>query len=80
MGFDPCNRILKIQESIWDSNSHNGSLFGRVKVHSLTLFALLRTCDVTFRSPFWLATLQPFALVTSPRLGLRQVLFRFQQF
>jgi hypothetical protein len=25
MGLDPCNRILKIQKSIWDSNSHNGS-------------------------------------------------------
>jgi hypothetical protein len=70
MGFDPCNRSLKIQESIWNSNSHNGSSFGRVKVHSLAFFALLGACDVTPRSPSWLATLQPLALVTSPRLGL----------
>ncbi len=40
MGFDPCNRALKIQESIWDSNSHNGSSLGSARVHSLTLFAL----------------------------------------
>jgi hypothetical protein len=34
MGFDPWNRALKIWESIWDSNSHNGSSLGSVKVHS----------------------------------------------
>jgi hypothetical protein len=39
MGFDPSNRALKIWESIWESNSHNGSSLGSVKVHSLTLFA-----------------------------------------
>jgi hypothetical protein len=38
MCFDPCNRSLKIWESIWDSNSQNGSSFESVKVHSLTLF------------------------------------------
>ncbi len=40
MGFDPCNCILKIRESIWDSNSHNGSSLRSVRVHSFTLFAL----------------------------------------
>jgi hypothetical protein len=50
MGFDPCNRALKIQESIWDSNSYNWSSLKSVKVHSLTLFALSRTCDVTLGS------------------------------
>ncbi len=45
MGFDPCNLVLKIQESIWDSNSHNGSSLGSVKVHSLTLFALPGACQ-----------------------------------
>jgi hypothetical protein len=72
MGFDPCNHTLKNQESIWDSNSHNGSSHESVKVHSLTLFALLGACDVTPMPPFWLATLQALALVTSPRLGLQQ--------
>jgi hypothetical protein len=38
MGFDPYNRALKIQKSIWDSNSYNGSSLGSVKVHILTLF------------------------------------------
>ncbi len=47
MGFDPCNCALKSWEFIWDSNSHNGSSFGRVKVHSFTHFALLGACDVT---------------------------------
>jgi hypothetical protein len=47
MGFDPCDCVLKILESIWDSNSQNGSSLGSVKVHSLTLFALLGACDVT---------------------------------
>ncbi len=43
-----------------------------VKVHSLALFALPRTCDVTPKCPSWPATLQPLALVVSPRLRLRQ--------
>jgi hypothetical protein len=71
MGFGPCYCVLKIQESIWDYNSHNGSSFGRVRVHPLTLLALLWTCDVTLGSPSWLATLQPLALVASPKLGLQ---------
>ncbi len=41
MGFDPCNRALKIWESIWESNSKHWSSLGSVRVHSLTLFALL---------------------------------------
>jgi hypothetical protein len=41
MGFDPYNYALKIWESIWDSNSHNGSSLGSVRVHSLTLFGTL---------------------------------------
>jgi hypothetical protein len=70
MSFDPCNRALKIQKSFWDSNSQHGSSLGSVRVHSLTLFALLGACEVTPRSPSWPVTFQPFALVASPRLGL----------
>ncbi len=33
MGFDPCNRSLKI----WESNSQNGSSLGNMEVHSLSL-------------------------------------------
>jgi hypothetical protein len=73
MSFDPYNCTLKIRESIWDSNSQHWSSLGSVRVHSLTLFALPGACDVTPGSLFWPATLQPFALVTSPRLKLGQI-------
>jgi hypothetical protein len=39
MGFDARNCTLKIWESNRDFNSHNGSSFGSVRVHSLTFFA-----------------------------------------
>jgi hypothetical protein len=71
MSFDPYNHILNIRRSIWDSNSYNGSSLGSVRVHSLTLFALLEACDVTPGSFSWPATLQPLASVVSPKLGLR---------
>ncbi len=57
MDFDPYNSALKIQESIWDSNSHNGSSLGNVKVHSLTLLALTGACEVTPGPPSWPITL-----------------------
>jgi hypothetical protein len=75
MGFDPYNCTLKIWESIWESNSHNGSSLRSVKVHSLTLFTLFvvpGACDVITGPPSWPTTLQAFALVMNPRLGLRQ--------
>jgi hypothetical protein len=53
MGFNPCNRALKIWESIRNSNSYNGSSLRNVRVHSLTLFALPKACDVTLESFFW---------------------------
>jgi hypothetical protein len=59
MGFNPSNCTIKIQESIWDSNSQHGSSLGSVRVHSLTLFALPGACEVIFRSASWPATLQP---------------------
>jgi hypothetical protein len=74
MSFDPCNCALKIQESQMDSNSQHGSSLGSVRVRTLTLFALLGACEVTHESPFWPATLQPLALVASPRLRLRQIM------
>jgi hypothetical protein len=47
MSFDPCNLPLKIWESIWDSNSQNGSSLGSVRVHSLIVFCTPRSmrCD-----------------------------------
>jgi hypothetical protein len=70
MGFDPYNYVMKIRESIWDSNSQNGSSRGSVKVHALTLFALPGACEVTPRPPSLPATLQALALVTKPKLRL----------
>ncbi len=67
LDFDPWNCTLKIWESICDSNSHNGSSLGSVQVHSLTLFALPGTCDVTLRPPFWPTTLQPPCLGCEPK-------------
>jgi hypothetical protein len=73
MGFDCYNCTLKIRESIWDSNSQHGSSLGSVRVHSLTLFALLGTCDATLGSFSWPVTLHPLAVVASPRLRLRHL-------
>jgi hypothetical protein len=50
--FDPCNCILKIQESFWDSNTQHGNSLVSVRVCALTLFTLLGACEVTPGSPF----------------------------
>ncbi len=85
ISFDPYNCALKIRESIWDFNSQHWSSLNSVRVHSLTLLALPKTCDVTLRSSFWPTTLQPLTLVSSPKLGLRQfwlnnMSFKFEKF
>ncbi len=59
MGFDPYNCTMKVWESIWDSNFQHGSSFGNMRVHSLTLFALLGACDLTLGSFSWPATCNP---------------------
>jgi hypothetical protein len=65
LGFDFCNRFLKIQGSIGIPNSQSGSFLGSVKVHSLTL-------SYTPRSMVWfLASFFALALVVNPKLGLR---------
>ncbi len=64
LGFDLCNRSLKIQKSIGTPNSQSGSSLGSVRVHSLTF-------SFTPGLLSWPATLQALALVASPRLGLR---------
>jgi len=71
LSFDLCNRPLKIQEST-ETPTPKVELPWGVRVHSLTLShtpgSMLR--DSWF--PSWLATLQTFALVASPKLGLWQ--------
>ncbi len=57
----------------WDSNSQNGSSLGSVKVHSLTLFCIHESMKCDSRAQSWLAPLQTFTLVMSPRLRLRQL-------
>jgi hypothetical protein len=64
MNFDPCNRLLKIWESI---GIHLG-VWGFILSHFPTL---LRTWNVTPGLHFSPAPLQALALVVSPRLGLR---------
>jgi hypothetical protein len=68
MGFNPCNCSLKIWKSIETPIPKVGTLFGSVRVHSLTLsytFGSMR-CDSSWPSP-----LQAFAFVANPRLGLQ---------
>ncbi len=72
MGFVPCHRSLKIQESIGTSTPKMGAHLGMwvfIPSHSPTL---LGAWDVILKLPSWLPPLQALALVTSPRLGLWQ--------
>jgi hypothetical protein len=71
MGFNPCNRTLKIWESIGIPTPNMGihlGVWGFIPSHS---FALLRPCNVIFGLSSWLANLQALALVARTRLGLR---------
>jgi hypothetical protein len=74
LGFDPCNCSLNIRESTGTTTPKVGvplGVWGPIPSHSL---ALMGTCGMTPRLPSWPATLQPLALVTSPRLRLRQLI------
>ncbi len=73
MGFGPCNRPLKIWESIGTPTPKMGVhlvVWRFIPSHS---FALPRAWDVTPRLPSWPTTLQAFALVASLSLGLQQL-------
>jgi hypothetical protein len=65
--FDPWNHALKIWEPFRDYNSQHGRSLGSVRVHSLTLFALPKACEMTPGSPSWPTTLQPFCLGREPK-------------
>jgi hypothetical protein len=67
MSFDPCNHALKIRESIWDSNSHNGSSFGSVRVHSLTLFCTLGSTRCNCRASLLARNLASLCLGREPK-------------
>ncbi len=71
MCFDPCNCSLKIQKSITTLTPKVGvhlGMWGSISSHSPTL---PRAWNVTPGLPSRPAPLQAFALVVSPRLGLR---------
>ncbi len=73
MGFNPCNRSLKIRESTETPTPKVGThlgVWGFIPSHSLTL---LGAWDVTPKLPSWLAPLQALALVTNLRLELWQL-------
>jgi hypothetical protein len=75
IGFDLCNRFLKIQESIIiiapKMRTHLGG-WRFIPSHSLTFPG---AWDVTLELPSWLAPLQVLALVASPRLGLQDKIY-----
>jgi hypothetical protein len=73
LDFDPCNRSLNIWEFIGTPIPKVGvplGAWGFIPSHSL---AFSGACGMTPGLPSWLATLQPFALVVNPRLGLCHV-------
>jgi hypothetical protein len=72
MSFDPCNRPLKIRKFI-GTNSQSGNSFGTVGVHSFTLSYTPGNMKCNSQASFWLAPLPTLALVTSPKLRLRNL-------
>jgi hypothetical protein len=73
MGFDLCNRSLKIWESIGTPTPKVGThlgVWGFIPSHSHTLPG---AWNVTLGLPSWPAPLQALALIASPRLRLRHV-------
>jgi hypothetical protein len=70
LSFDPCNRPLKIRESVGTPTPKVGLPWG-VRVHSLTPSHTPGSMLCDFRLPSWPATLQTLALVARPRLRLR---------
>jgi len=72
LSFDPWNRSLKFRDSIGTPSPKMGvalGVWGFTPSHFPTLPGV---CDVTPRLPLGSHTCNPFALVTNPRLGLRQ--------
>jgi len=70
--FWPLNLLSEVSGVHRDFISQSGSCLGSVRVHSLTLSYTPGSLWCDSRASSWPAPLQPFALVTSPKLGLRQ--------
>jgi len=75
MSFDPCNRPLKIWESIGTITPKMGVHLGSVRLHSLTFFCTFRSVKCDSRAHSWPTPSQTLALVASPRLGLQHLPF-----
>jgi len=84
LSFGPWNRSLKFQESTGIPSPNVGvtlGVWGFTPSYSLALLTLSGVCDVTLglllvltpRLPLGPQPCNPFALVASPKLGLRQV-------
>jgi hypothetical protein len=71
MGFDPCNRSLKIQESIKTLISKVGTHLGVWRFIASHSPALPGVWNVILGLHYWPTLSQTLALVASPRLGLQ---------
>ncbi len=78
MGFDPWNRVIKIQESIWTPTPTMGvhlGVWGFIPSHSLHSLHSWEHVMWLMGLPFCSQPCNPFVLVASPRLGLRHLWF-----
>ncbi len=79
MGFDAYNRSLKIQESIGTSTPKMGAHLGVWRFIPSHPPTLLRAWNVIPGLHYWPAPLQALVLVTSPRLRLWHICFRWSR-
>ncbi len=73
MSFNPWNFSLKIWKSIGTPTPKVGAHLGMCEFIPSHFPTFLGAGNVILKFHFWPATLQARALVTSPRLGLRQI-------
>jgi hypothetical protein len=71
MSFDPYNRLLKSQESIRTPTPNVGTHLG-VWGFIPSFFCIPESMKCDYEVHSWPTPLEAFALVASPRLGLRQ--------
>jgi len=72
LSFEPCNFSLKIRESTGTSTPKMEAPLEMWRFIPSHFPTLLGACGMTLELPSWLATLQALALVTNPKLRLRQ--------
>jgi hypothetical protein len=77
IGFDLCDRSLKVRESIGTLTPKVGVHLGVWEFIPSHFPTLLKAWDVTFGLPSWPAPLQALTLVASPSLGLRHIRLMF---